>query len=597
MGLLQQAVKTYDSMKKMGMVGKYEEGKEPLAPIGHLLTTANIMITVDKTGKFISAEKIERKIIIPVTEESAGRTSAPVAHPLDDNIGYLSGDDEKKKSLYLDGINKWNESKYGDNKLHAIIMYLETGNLKHDLEKEGLLKFDSKGNISNEKDTICWNVIGLDKQSGPVFEDIDLMKKYTSFYVEERKKLANVNNEICFVSGNMDITANQHLKGVVSINGNAKIISANDSTNYTYRGRFVNPEEALSVGYISSQKAHNALKWLVSNQKAYGNRVFICWNPNGKEIPMVQSPLLNLDQKIVVFSDYKKELDKMLKGYMSELSDMEDVIITSFDAATTGRLSIAYYNELRESDFLERLRIWDESCCWNNYKYGIYSPRLYDIILYAFGNQRGNEENSKIDVDDKIISQYMQRLISCRVDRVKIPRDIVNSLINKASNLQTYNKINRNKLLFTACAVIRKYHYDYTKEEWEMALEPEKKDRSYQYGRLLAVLEKIEKDTYDNGENRETNAIRMQSVFVKRPAYATKIILEQLKNSYYPKLNVGARVYFDKMIGQIMEMISEFGDEDYKKPLNETYLLGYYLQKNYMYSKKENNEKEDKDNE
>lgn len=126
-----------------------------------------------------------------------------------------------------------------------------------------------------------------------------------------------------------------------------------------------------------------------------------------------------------------------------------------------------------------------------------------------------------------------------------------------------------------------------------MALDVEKKDRSYQYGRLLAVLEKIEKDTYDKGDSRETNAIRMQSVFVKRPAYTTKIVLEQLKNSYYPKLNPGARIYYDKIIGQIMEIISEFDDYEYNKPLSETYLLGYYLQQNNMYSKKEDEEEKE----
>jgi CRISPR-associated protein Csd1 len=129
-----------------------------------------------------------------------------------------------------------------------------------------------------------------------------------------------------------------------------------------------------------------------------------------------------------------------------------------------------------------------------------------------------------------------------------------------------------------------------------MALEADKKDRSYQYGRLLAVLEKIERDTYDREENRETNAIRLQSVFVRRPAYATKIIIEQLKNGYYPKLKSSNRVYYDKLIGQIMEVISDFGEKDYNKALAESYLLGYYLQKNALYTRKEK-EQEDNENE
>lgn len=117
-----------------------------------------------------------------------------------------------------------------------------------------------------------------------------------------------------------------------------------------------------------------------------------------------------------------------------------------------------------------------------------------------------------------------------------------------------------------------------------MSLEKNNPDRSYQYGRLLAVLEKAERDTYDKDEGRETNAIRMQSVFVKRPAYAAKIIIEQLKSGYYPKLSAGTRVWYERIIGEIMEKISESGDIN--KPLSETYLMGYYLQKNELYTKK-----------
>ena len=118
-----------------------------------------------------------------------------------------------------------------------------------------------------------------------------------------------------------------------------------------------------------------------------------------------------------------------------------------------------------------------------------------------------------------------------------------------------------------------------------MALDENFKDRSYQFGRLLAVLEKIERDTYDANEKRETNAIRLQSVFVKRPVYAFKLIMEQLKNAYYPKLNQGSRVMYEKLIGQIMEEISTYPASEHGKPLSELYIVGYYLQKNYMYKK------------
>ena len=589
MGLLQQAVRTYDSMEKMGLVSKYEEGKEPLAPVGHIIANAKIEVTIDRKGNFVSAQKVEKKIIIPVTEESAGRTSAPSPHPICDNLGYLSGFDENKFSLYLDRLKQWKESEYGDDKLSAIYDYLVKRTVLKDLSVAGLAKIEN-GELKNEKEIVCWRVIGLFNEDSKIYEG-SVLKKYENYYLAH---MQSAERQICFINGREDIIANQHLKGVVALNGNAKIISANDTTNFTFRGRFCDDREAVSVSYVASQKAHNALKWLVANQGDFaGGKSYICWNPNGKIVPSIRSPLLKHSDDVLVPSDYKKALQAVLLGYKKELKDEEDVVIASFDAATTGRLSVGYYNELKGSDFLDRLKCWDETCCWFNSKYGTSSPSLYDIVRFAFGNQRGSDENAPMDVDDRVLNQQMQRMIRSRVEKARIPVDVVRAIADRAGNLQIYNKINRSRIIFTACAVINKFYHDYGKEVFKMALETERRDRSYQFGRLLAVLEKIEKDTYEREENRETNAIRMQSIFVKRPAYASKIIIEQLKNSYYPKHSSGSRVYYDKLIGQIMDIISTCGEQEFNKSLTETYLLGYYLQKNELYSKKEKEQEED----
>ena len=129
-----------------------------------------------------------------------------------------------------------------------------------------------------------------------------------------------------------------------------------------------------------------------------------------------------------------------------------------------------------------------------------------------------------------------------------------------------------------------------------MILEPEKKDISYQYGRLLAVLEKVERDTYGADTDREPNAIRQQSVYCQRPMYAASNIEKQLERAYFPKLKAGSRVFYKKLIGEIMEMIALFPDTMWNKPLKETYLMGYYLQRNALYTNK-NNENQDAEDE
>lgn len=585
MGLLQKALETYDAMERLA--GIYEEGKEPLAPIGHIVTKAQIEVTIDADGQFISARAADkdRKIIIPVTEESSGRTSSPAAHPLCEQLGYLMGQDEVKLSLYKQGLERWVQSEYRHPKAAAVLCYICKGTLREDLTAAGL-------STDKEKDMVCWRVVGYGTEDRTaVWEDVSLMQAYTAWYLSQQKG----KKQLCMLTGKESFITWQHLKGAFSLNGNAKIISANDSANFTYRGRFAEPEEAASVSYLASQKAHNALKWLISTQATIqGNRAFVAWNPQGKYIPKPTLPLFAFTEDAApmpTYRSYQADLRKKLEGYRAELEVSDQVVIAAFDAATTGRLAITYSNELLGSDFLDRLAYWEETCCWVYNAHSISCPSLSSIIAFAFGAPRGTPEVVK--ADDAIIAGNMQRLLSCRIDQAAFPLDIMKAIVTRAGNMQVYSDANRRKLLYTACAIIRKYHIDHKKEEFDLALESERKDRSYQWGRLLAVMEKIERDTYDKSENRETNAIRLQAVFVQRPGYAARIIMDQLKTAYYPRLPVGSRIYYDRLIGEIMEQLSQFDVADYNKPLTETYLPGYYLQKNAFYTKKVNEETEE----
>ncbi len=584
MGLMQKAIETYDSMQRY--VGVEVEGREVLAPIGHIIARANIEITLNAEGSFIQARSVDQKIAIPVTEESSGRTSAPAAHALCEQLGYLLDVGSEKTMLYLDGLREWMNSEFTNKKLDAVYAYVQGDTIANDLKNAGLLKTDENSVVKNEKELVCWSVLGLGEDSGPVWQDTKLLEAYSQYYLV---KHADNEKKLCMLTGELALPAQQHLKGIVSINGNAKLISSNDHSNFTYRGRFVEAEDACTVGYIASQKAHNALKWLVANDGVFqGGRTFLCWNPRGQAIPRATNPLIKRTEVKYEPSQYREQLKNVLLSYRAQLPQGNEVVIAAFDAATTGRLAVTYYNELQASDFLDRLAYWDDTCCWYDNRWGTSSPSLYSIVASAFGVQRGAD--GKIEPDDKIVAQHLQRLLACRLERSPLPQDVLMAIVRKADNLQPLNYSNRSLLLFTVCAIIRKYRIDHYKEEIGMALDPTRHDRSYQFGRLLAVMEKIEEDTHDRAETRETNAIRMQSMFVRRPGYAAKLIMDQLKNGYYPRLSPGQRVYYDRLIGEIMEQLSLFPAEEYNKSLTEMYLPGYYLQKNALYTKKESNE-------
>lgn len=588
MGLLQKAVETYDS--HLNYASQNREGQSRMAPVGHIVTRAELEITLDADGKFINArvvDKSEPKIIIPSTESSAGRTSAPCAHPLCDQIGYLIPQNEKKFRLYVDQLSDWEASAYTHPKLTAVLNYVKGETILPDLLRCGLVKVNAKGLPENEKMLVRWNILG--DGINACWLDDSLFRAFTDYYT------ANHTGEmiLCMVAGEEKTAADQHPKGIIPINGNAKLISANDSSGFTYRGRFTEEKQAVAIGYEASQKAHNALRWLAQEQGVIlGGRTFLCWNPQGRLIPQPSYPFMPPAPPIFRPTEYKDSLQKVLNSKKAELKLTDGVVLAVFDAATTGRLSLTYYNELQAHDFLERLHDWDASCCWPHRFDGIKPPTLLQIVNCAFGTQR----DKWLETDDRVLRQQMQRLIACRVDKALIGADIVKALADRASRPMAYDHNIWENILFTACAVIRKYRTDRFKEEWNMALEPEKKDRSYQFGRLLAVMEKAERDTYDSGEDREPNALRLQSIFCQRPLTTAHNLEKQLEKAYFPRLlrkYPNMYIKYKNLMGQIMGIISEFPQEDWDKPLNATYLMGYYLQRSALYTKKTDNEMEE----
>ena len=593
MGLLQKAVETYES--HYAYASQNRAGSAMMAPVGHIVTRADLEITLDMEGHFINAsavDKSEPKIIIPATESSAGRTSAPCAHQLCDQIGYLIPKNETKFKLYVDQLCAWASSVYSHPKLGPILHYVQGGTILNDLLCCNLIKLDQSGKPDNEKLLVRWRVLG--DGTDACWLDHTLFDAFTGYYS------ANYAGEpmLCMISGDDTTAAGQHPKGIIPINGNAKLISANDSSGFTYRGRFTEEWQAASIGYAASQKAHSALRYLAQEQGVIlGGRTFLCWNPQGRRIAGPTAPLLRLQKPVFRPSEYKQTLQDALASRKSELELTDGVVLAAFDAATTGRLSLTYYNELQAHDFLQRLHDWDITCCWPHHHFGIQTPTLRQIVDCAFGTQRAEKGTAKMETDERILRQQMQRLIACRVDKVSIGTDVVKALVGRASRPLAYEEYVRENILFTACAVIRKYRYDKYKEEWNMALEPERKDRSYQFGRLLAVMEKAERDTYDSNDSREPNAIRMQSIFCQRPLYAANQLEKQLERAYFPRLKPSSRIWYKNLLGQIMETISSFPQEEWNKPLDDSYLMGYYLQRSTMYSKKNEINTEETDNE
>ena len=70
--------------------------------------------------------------------------------------------------------------------------------------------------------------------------------------------------------------------------------------------------------------------------------------------------------------------------------------------------------------------------------------------------------------------------------------------------------------------------------------------------------------------------------------YIANNIEQHLERAYFSRLSPASRNYYKKLIGEILEQIYLTPQAEWNLALKETYLMGYYLQRNELYkSKKE----------
>ena len=162
MGLMKQAYDTYCTLEAK-YCGVYGLEKEPLVPVSHQIAKAEIEITLNADGQLMDARQVgkdEAAIIMPVTEASAGRTGdTSCAHPLCDQIRFLSPQYPQKYEAYLTQLHKWEKSPYSHPKLNAIARYVEKGTILEDMERFGVIARGEDGLAPKDgKQVVCWRV-------------------------------------------------------------------------------------------------------------------------------------------------------------------------------------------------------------------------------------------------------------------------------------------------------------------------------------------------------------------------------------------------------------------------------------------------------
>lgn len=600
---------------------EFGENEPVMLPVAHSTANAQIEITIDLEGNFKGAKTVEKPdavTVIPATEDSATRSSGICAMPFSDKLIYIAGDystyaDGKKAdnsghfTNYMNQLRKWMAGEYSHPFVRALYKYLDKKCLISDLVSADVIKIDEVSGKFKEKekisgiaqeDSFVRIIVFTNDSVVKTWKDRSLQNSFISFNSSLMGE-----KQLCYASGEYVPSTYKHPSKIRNSGDKAKIISANDESGFTYRGRFADKEQAVSVGYEYSQKIHNALRWLREKQgKNIDSLTVIVWASAMQVIPDTSESFFDdsffddlTDEKAADIPStmplYMDMLNKRIFGVSERLEPNTKVMIMGLDAATTGRINISMYSELESSQYLRNIEKWHSETAWLRF-YGkskkkmINSFSVYDIVRYAFGTEQG----AFVDCDKKLMRDNILRLFNCITNGAKLPSDIVNALYQKASNPLAYeNNYNHRSVLETACGMIRKNIID-GKGDVSMAYDPNITDRSYLYGCLLAIADKAESEAYDEQERnvRVTNARRYWNAFSQRP-YMTWGIIEERLRPYMDKLGK-AQVKYSKWINEITSKMDEktFMNNNRLEPM---YLLGYHHFTEYMYN---GNNKEEK---
>ena len=498
-----------------------------LLPLFHSTQNAQIEVNVSTEGKFAFAtiiDKANQVTMIPVTEDSAARSSGVEPHPLFDKLIYTAGDFVKYANKiknntpnyyieYMEKLKQWVESEYTNDKLKAVYKYLSKGTLATDLINNELLildgeKFDTKckiNNIPQEDVFIRFSVVNFETgEKVNLWENKGISDKYISYCSNSDSE-----SELCYATGEKVPVTYKHMAGIRYPGDKSKLISSNDKTGFTYRGLFSTKEEAYAVGRIVSQKAHLALKWLSQScGTTFGTAKYIIWQKSLEEVidcfgtvKSENTKLENTDIKTdsdgvsyaKTLSSYKQILRYVMKGYRQNLNFNSDIIIMVLDAATQGRMSINMYQELKSSEFYDNVNRWFSQTVWHwcyfdgqkKLVHCVQTPSLYNIIKYACGVEKNSLIGQPtVEVDEKVLQRFVQAIFPCIALGKPLPTNVLKQIFTRASNPQFYsNKNNWDRVVDVCCALYRKYYIDKKGVELNMKLDRDCDDRSYLYGR------------------------------------------------------------------------------------------------------------------
>ncbi|WP_077074656.1 type I-C CRISPR-associated protein Cas8c/Csd1 [Aedoeadaptatus urinae] len=628
MSLLTALLDSYDYALEHDMVGKPDHFGHILLPMYYNSMKSNgkniIELLLSKDSKLLEAHLLPEgeTIQFPVTEDSVARSSGVAPHPLVDSASYVIQDEGKRSAAYMEQMENW--LTYDDNDFVRIIhdFLIQPGILdavmqkvKDSEEDEAEKQKKNAVTIDFEKVFFTFSVENYDGLKNiSVSENSDLQARYKAYVEHLNANDPSKEKITCNLSGKQDYLCIKHQP----LMGTARLVSQITANDENWRGRFTMADQNIKLGMETSQKIHLMAKYLLSGEETrrwLGEQAnMVSWFSDDLSNAVAFDPSKSAEMPAGIFekllaeqkekSDAPAISDEMTENIVKSFtngkrlfSDDATYYIAIFDKISNGRVATKYFRTLSASRLKENLVAWQEKYHWRGYskenRDKVFTPSPRRLVLAAYGVERdGFLEISKKDF---LKNQY-QNILTALVEGRNIPENFEKALTMNIRHRQNYDNTWM-EVKFCALAVLK------DKGGFKDAmLNRENTDRSYLFGRLLALFERMEAGTFGEKEERSTNAEKMWTSYTNHPA-TMMMRLRNLLKPYERKMatseqNRGLYFKLSRDISEVTNMLHNNYDMDsaeVNRPLDYGFIFGYEAQMRDIFTKRNKETEEAKE--
>ncbi len=570
----------------------YQKKKESLPAEGFELRELKFIIVINKKGEFkdlvdLREKKKGKQYLLPRSTGRAGSNSWQTTFLLWDHYGYVLGhpkDKEKKakemakkqKHIFVDTLKNLPDKIKKDAGVKAVLSFYET---KQIAEVKKHLNWKQCSEIPG-----CNLTFRLDGETELIPQRnsvVEYQKTMVSSSLEtedddDKQQLISH----CLITGERGSIARLHTATpILGSKSNAKVVAFQKNSGFDSYGK----EQAFNAPIsIQAEAAYStALKHLLNsptNKIIISDSTIVFWSENTPKVINLEEVVSwvvatqksneeNPDARVQVV---KALYDSVFTGRLSQEKDNHFYVLAL--APNAARISVRFWRTGTVEEFGKRIYQHFE-----DFKIAHGPKELEHLSLYQILSSTALQykmENVPPNLTGKVIESIL--------DGTPYPVTLMQQCIRR---IRAEQQVNRSRAAILK-AYINRFNriHQPTEKEISMALDTTNTNSGYRIGRLFAVLEKIQEEASPNINT--TIRDRFYGAASSSPVAVFSQLLK-LKNHHLAKLEIGRKIYFERLIGEVMAELSSLPAH---LPLNEQayFSIGYYHQRQDFFTSKKN---------